>query len=398
MSAYGFASSGGDVRFDAQDLTRIGSGAVSDVHRLRVPGHPDIAVKLYKDPASVDWERIRRLVELGERLGRLGIDEPAGIAFPRAVVHRGHVPVGICLPLFPQPENISLDSWTEAPLLKRLGENLDNLTIKMTIVANLAEAIGHLHAHDIAVVDLKPANILVDTRTMRLAILDTDSFGFIDEAGRKFLPTHVSAGYIDPRGYSGELDVGSLWQDQDLYALAVIAFQLLNNGVHPYQCAATGGDELPPTNDEKAKAALYAYGFSPREGIAPVAVSVHATWPAGIRQLFDRAFIPGKARPSAAEWRAEIRGILDGRELARCSRFPQDPRHIHFMGQPCSRCALELARAHNDVRAQRYRQAAAISRPPRREPSITPRVKETPWGMYFFLGLVLLLVIAALAK
>jgi DNA-binding helix-hairpin-helix protein with protein kinase domain len=398
MSAYSFPSSHGDVRFDAQDLARIGAGAVSDVHRLRVPGHGDIAVKLYKDPVSVDWERVRRLVELGERLDRPGIDGPAAIAFPRAVVHRGHVPVGICLPLFPQPENISLDSWTEAPLLKRLGENLDNLTIKMTIVTNLAEAISHLHAHDIAVVDLKPANILVDTSTMRLAILDTDSFGFIDEAGRKFRPTHVSAGYIDPRGYSGELDVGSLWQDQDLYALAVIAFQLLNNGVHPYQCAATGGDELPPTNDEKAKAALYAYGLSSREGIAPVAVSVHETWPAGIRQLFDRAFIPGKARPSAAEWRAEIRGILDGRELARCSRFPKDPRHIHFMGQTCSRCALVAARAHNDVRAQQRRQAAATSRPSGRAPIGRPPAKKTPWEMYFLFGLVLLLVIAVLAR
>jgi DNA-binding helix-hairpin-helix protein with protein kinase domain len=396
MSAYSFPSSHGDVRFDAQDLSRIGSGAVSDVHRLRVPGHADIAVKLYKDPASVEWERIRRLVELGERLGRTGIDGPAGIAFPRAVVHCGHAPVGICLPLFPQPENISLDNWTEAPLLKRLGENLDNLTIKMTIVANLAEAIGHLHANDIAVVDLKPANILVDTRTMRLAILDTDSFGFIDEAGRKFRPTHVSAGYIDPRGYSGELDVGSLWQDQDLYALAVIAFQLLNNGVHPYQCAATGGDELPPTNDEKAKAALYAYGISAREGIAPVTVSVHETWPSGIRQLFDRAFVPGKTRPSAAEWRAEIRGTLDRRELARCNRFPKDPKHIHFTDQPCSRCALFLARANNDARAQQRRQAAA--RPSMHVRASAPRAKETPWGMIFFFGLVLLIVLIALAK
>ena len=373
MSTFSFPSDHGDVSFDEQDLARIGSGAVSDVHRLRVPGHGDVAIKLYKEPTSVDWERIRRLVELSARLERLGIVASAGISFPRAVLRRGHTPAGICLPLFPQPDYVSLDNWIEVSLLRKLDESLDNLTIRLKLIANLSEAVSFLHTNDIAVVDLKPANILVDRRTLRIAILDTDSFGFIDDAGKKFNPTHVSAGYIDPRSYSDQLDVGALWQDQDLYALSVIAFQLLNHGVHPYQCVSTRVDDLPPTNDEKAKMALYAYGLSARDGIAPISVSVHTTWPIGIRQLFDRTFLPGKERPSAAEWRAEVGGILQERELARCSRFPNDPRHIHFMNHPCGRCILSAARASNDARRPPHRRTPAIY-------TATPPARQQPIG------------------
>ena len=68
MSTYVFASASGEARFDEADLVRIGAGAVSDVFRLGSGRHAGLAIKLYKETASVDWERIRRLAELGQRI------------------------------------------------------------------------------------------------------------------------------------------------------------------------------------------------------------------------------------------------------------------------------------------------------------------------------------------
>ncbi len=174
----------------------------------------------------------------------------------------------------------------------------------------------------------------------------------------------------------------------------MIAFQLLNNGVHPYQCVAAGTDELPPTNDEKAKAALYAYGLDARPGIAPIPLSVHGTWPTGIRQLFDRAFQPGKLRPSAAEWRAQAQGILDAKELARCSAAPEDARHIHFLDQPCGRCALDQVRAGNAARALTQRRATTPPATIRARPVATP--PGTPAGMPWWMILLILATLAIL--
>jgi serine/threonine protein kinase len=395
MSVYSFTAPAGEVRFEQHDLSRIGSGAVSDVYRLKLSGPDGVAIKIYKDASAVDWERIRKLVEIGARIEKKSFESRAHFAFPRAIVFSGGIPAGICLSLFRQPEYISLGSWIEFPLLNKLGEQLDNLSYRLMIISNLADAISLLHVNDIAIIDLKPANILVEVSTGRLAILDADSFGFIDEFGQKSRPTHVSAEYIDPTSYANELDVGALWKEQDLYALGVINFQLLNYGVHPYQCVAVGSVDLPSTNDEKARAALFAYGVISREGIAPVSVSVHATWPTGIRLLFDRTFLPGKKRPSASEWRAEVRGILDGKELSRCTLFPKDPRHIHFLDRSCCRCALSAARARNASQTPPRRKHGGFAAPTLEAPHRISAATDSgsSWGFIIFLILIVVVIL-----
>lgn len=59
------------------------------------------------------------------------------------------------------------------------------------------------------------------------------------------------------------------------YALAVILFQLLNRGTHPFQGIITDPDITCSTNDEKAALGLYSYGTIRNFQIKPRPQSTH---------------------------------------------------------------------------------------------------------------------------
>lgn len=325
-------------------LKRVGVGGLGEVYKYADRSGSSYALKLYRQPQQADWERIAYLVRhfSAQAVSHTG----SGIAWPLATIEASGKPLGIALPFVGDDGDVSLDWWVERPLLAKLPKFKDALSSRILLLKNLAGIIADLHASGIAVVDLKPSNIIV-RNNLSVVLLDTDSFGVRDPGGKLHKPTHVSASYIAPEAYSAGLDVGSLWHEQDQYAFAVIAFQVLNFGVHPYQCRLTSDAPVgADTNDDKAKHGLYAYGLSPHAKALPVQASVHASWPTQLRLLFDRALTEPKARPLMNEWRDALGAILESKSLSRCAAFPDDPTHIRFDGLPCSRCVRDKANAN----------------------------------------------------
>lgn len=330
-------------------LKRIGSGGVAKVYEFVSDTQNSYALKIYNDPSGVNWDRIEALIELGKT--RINDELSSGdIAWPLGIVFDGSRRVGVALRLYENNQYTSLDEWIEFSIANNLSAHLDSLPTRLRISANLSALLEYAHQNSIAIVDLKPSNVFIGKKDLRAIFLDADSFGFFNAAGKKFPPTHVSANYINPNSYSPQMNISQLWHDQDLYALAVIIFQILNFGIHPFQSVLRQEIEGAGTNDEKASLGLYAYGQSMHVDAAPLKTSVHASWPPALRQLFDAAFVPGRTRPTASEWRDTLAGILDNKEMQRCQVFPDDVRHIHFGNCRCSRCMLVQQRATNKYR------------------------------------------------
>lgn len=281
------------------------------------------------------------------------IVEDAGRTF-RGFVMRG----------MPRQDTELLTSYMSRLQQKRLSEDDRSLPRRVLVCANLAAAMAEMHRLKHFVVDVKPENIAMFKETGLLCLLDNDSFSIAGER-RRFPATALTSGYIAPEVLANRLLPAAVITDwHDRFALAVLIFQVLNNGVHPFQ-----GVPLFDTDewsfDLCVEQGLYPYGVAPHPRVQPCVSSVHATWPASLREMFDRAFTSaqGSKRPSAAEWRDALQAFQQKPGwFARCEARPHEVMHIHFSGMPCQQCLIEKISAQQAAERTRRREAAAESR------------------------------------
>ncbi|WP_303747076.1 hypothetical protein [Stenotrophomonas pigmentata] len=248
---------------------------------------------------------------------------------------------------------------------------------KMTLAANLAVMLAALHERQHYVVDLKPLNVRFYRKSLFIAMLDCDGFS-IQGKGERFLSEQVTTDYLaaefQQRGVaSGEEEA------QDRFALAVMVFQLLNSGLHPYS-GRPNGSTLPSDLPGRIAANLYPYGVAKNESrILPSPVSGHEAFPADLREMFDRAFASqARRRPAAAEWSSLLLRYARRSNglLVKCA---SDGTHQHFSGMPCAACArAALLKRSARATQTRVKQAAAggkrTARAARRTHVATPNV------------------------
>ena len=213
-------------------------------------------------------------------------------------------------------------------------------------------------------VDVKPDNIRVNSRSLQIALLDVDSYRITGD-GTVYPGTHWSPGYILPSALNvcdTASVIASLGEDQDRYCLAVLIFEFLNYGIYPFQGISLTNDNEDNSQDGNARHYRYAYGIEPSPYIKPTPGSVHECWPVGLRQMFDRAFSPdGSVSP--AEWYEYFASFIG--KLEKCAKQTDNARHIRFEDCHCMAC----------TRAQAI---ADLKPPPPRPPPIDPTVKPSP--------------------
>jgi eukaryotic-like serine/threonine-protein kinase len=153
-----------------------------------------------------------------------------------------------------------------------------------------ASALDAAHAAGVVHRDIKPGNLLLDSRDQ----LHVGDFGIASAAGLdSFTETGTilgTAGYLSPEQAQGERATAA----SDRYSLAVVAFELLA-GRRPFESASTTAEAL-------------------RHATAPVP-SIHGVkpdLPFGLDQVFRRALAksPSARFPSCAEFVAELRAAV----------------------------------------------------------------------------------------
>ncbi|SDA56326.1 MULTISPECIES: hypothetical protein [unclassified Janthinobacterium] len=345
----------------------IKSGGAGSVYLL--PGAPAQVAKLYHPhlDRAANRRKLEAMLELTPELpdqlenGKRYVQ----IAWPQAAVFDGQGGfAGFVMPLLDMAQTAELEQILQERQARAAGLPT-GLGPKLTLAANLAAVIDALHQQQHYVVDLKPVNLRFYRDSLYIAMLDCDGFSIQGHAER-FPAEQFTADYLAPEFQRKGMPAGTELA-QDRFALAVVIFQLLNFGIHPYS-GRPGNAQAPTEIPGRIRDGYYAYGVKRHKNMAPNATSGHALMPPELRAMFDRAFSPSPApqRPSAADWAQLLRGYAQrsGGKLTVCA---VNPEHQHFAGHGCAACARDKVIASA---AQASMQAQQMQR---QQPSLPPQ-------------------------
>ena len=255
------------------------------------------------------------------------------IAWPEAVLEddEGYC-VGYLMPFINTAEAVSLDHLMQSAVRAKLGLS-DKYEYRVMAAYNVALMVASLHKHGHYIIDLKPSNVSIYKKTMTVAMFDCDGFSIKGEQAR-YPAEFVSEEYIYPEGMNQSCE--DMGEEQDKFALAVIIFKLLNNGIHPFSGTAKKNNDSALSIQERIEQYHYPYGMWGDSYQNPHPYSIHAFLPQSTMKLFDRAFLKGQNRPTAHEWQMELDYLL--KNLKQCKK---NPNHAYFTNKGCGLCVAD---------------------------------------------------------
>ena len=313
---------------------RIGSGGEGDVYEL-LSASTSIVAKIYKKPLDEHKQEKLRLMARGCN------DELEGIsAWPTDVLctRPGGPVVGFLMPRVVDGEPIHK---VYGPTHRKETFPHADWRFLVRAAKNLAAAFCVIHKYGYVIGDVNEGNILVsDTACVRL--IDCDSFQVRSKDSIYYCEVGVAHFTPPELQNSGNFHLERT-ANHDNFGLAILIFQLLFLGRHPYAGVYSGIEDMPI---EKAIDEFrFAYGKNARQkSIAPPPNSVGLSIvPDRLAVLFEQAFSESGTRnggrPTAGDWW----GVLDPFEakLRRCSA---DGVHHFYAGlSTCPWCRLEEA-------------------------------------------------------
>jgi eukaryotic-like serine/threonine-protein kinase len=383
---------GSRVKADSGKQLELGkvikSGGAGSVYLL--PSEPELVAKIYH--AGMDlalYERkIQAMLLLTPNLPDLieGGTRITQIAWPQALLRDSSGRFrGFSMPRLHLDDTIELEYVLQERQARAAGLPV-GLGARMTLAANVSALVAELHRQKHYVVDLKPVNIRFYRHSLHLAMLDCDGFSIHSEKER-FPAPQYTADYLAPEFHQKSMLVGAE-ENQDRFALAVIIFQLLNFGIHPFSGRPIGNN-VPTDVPARIAGRYYAYGLQAHASMQPNPSSGHEQFPQELRYLFDRAFGgKGKLRPAAGEWAKVLApfALKSSGRLVICAR---NNEHQHFAGKKCAACARaalisRAASAPKSAPSARRAPAQAkrqTSPPPQPVPTSLPATKINWWVM-----------------
>lgn len=319
---------------------RLGGGGEGEVHLLR--DHPDRAAKVFharrmtpeltrklqvmrdRRPSDPNWStRRHRSFAWVEEL--IWCD-------PRRAACAGYVMPAVDLDLFRQSHCV----YDTPDRVRRFGSEF---TWRHLLAAafNLAASMAALHAEGHRIGDVRETNVLVAPNAL-VTLVDCDSFEVHGGGGQVF-PTRVgTAEYLPPELQGADLSAAGDRLTADRFGLAVLVFQFLMLGAHPFQAVGKAVDAAPST-DGKIRLGLFPHGSSRRDLRPPEFAPPWEILPPAVRGLFQRAFVAGHGRadrrPAAEEWVAALNEA--GAGLRTCRSNPHHRFAAHLRACPWCR-------------------------------------------------------------
>ena len=197
-----------------------------------------------------------------------------------------------------------------------------------TTAKNIAWIIHIIHQKGYVVGDLKPQNLLVNSRSL-VSIVDTDSFQVTDLKDNTLYRCSVgSEGLTPPELIGQELEKLAQTKANDRFRLAII-IHLLLFGQHPFEGMWVGTGERP-SQDELIRLGFWPYGQNSLIQKSPRTISLDVVHPR-IKDNFLKCFNDGHSnptkRPSAEDWYDALE--IAFKDLKPCSKLPKN----HFYSQ-----------------------------------------------------------------
>lgn len=336
---------------DLSTLKKIGRGGEGEIFLVMLAGQ-QYALKLYFKPNEEKREKITAMLENSpdDAVVKLNSMSFIQLAWPVGVAYKGGQFVGFVMPYVDLSHSSTLDFYLDQRLYEEKFKHVPlTLSYRIEIARNLAGVIKALHARNHFFIDFKPQNVRVYDRYHLISLIDCDGFSISGLNNRRFPASSYSSEYICPSAIKNNSQPASLAVDQDLFALAVVIFQILNFGIHPFSGLIVKGDGAT-TTDEKVEKGYYPYGKIEHPNIKPIKNSAHFTFSDELRTLFDQSF--GSSTPvSVNKWIEVLDKLLSQKLLVKCSSFPTSAEHIHFDGKECPACFRSKATSRVKVKS-----------------------------------------------
>jgi hypothetical protein len=389
------------------DDFKLGEGATASVFKINFL-QLEWAAKIYKEK-SPDEIKLNAMIESCPPFTDVddGVNTFVQLTWPKYIVKDASgACVGFLMTYIDQEKTYSLDTFYDPVLVKRLqGQAEAALSMRLEIAVNLCTLVAEMHKLGHYFIDIKPQNIRVYKGFNRVVLMDCDGFSIRTEIHgieKRFPAKLISTDYIAPEVTSDKLSPTVLSENQDRYGLAVILFQLLNRGTHPFQGILKDTSLTASTNDERAASGLYPYGLIENPNVSPRKQSIHDLFLFETRLLFDRAFSNSTnvERPTADQWKKHFTNILENKLLVRCQVKSTDVRHIHFSGMGCIGCRIKAQKSKKQAPNRTYKVLPTTkpldNKSTTSSPVNTKSSNEIGWTIFLVL-LILCLVYAFLS-
>ncbi len=342
----------------------VGQGGEAAVYRL--VEQPQLLAKIYtrlrpEYEKKLTWMRDHPPDDPARELNHASIAWPQELLygpernFAGYIMPRIHNAVGLLSVFNPRLRALTLPQFNEIYLHRT--------------ARNLASAVGALHDRDYVVGDLNESNVMVTPATL-VTMIDTDSF---QVRARNWLGREViykcpvgKYEYLPPELQGRALD-DAREPAHDRFSLAVLIFQLLMDGNHPFRARWLGQGDPPPI-EARIKAGWYPHAISApgsRDGdsrppVEPPHNMLHlAVLHPHLVALLERCFVRGHrnpaARPTPEEWEAAF---------AQAEKSLRPCGHGHYYSDhllSCPKCLRHEVLTRSGARDRRARMDEAIT-------------------------------------
>lgn len=286
----------------------IGQGGEATVYK--VTGQPGSLAKIYEpEPRANYLQKLTWMVAHPPENPTAELQH-ASLAWPESLLldAKGNLK-GYCMPYIDQAVPL-LDVFNprrRAVILPQFDRRYLHRTAR-----NLAAALSALHRSGYVAGDVNESNILV-TPTAMVTLIDADSFQVRENRSGKDILHHCPVGkpeYTPPELQGKPLGEVTRLPDHDAFGLAVLIFQLLMNGSHPFRAQWLGQGDPPPI-EKRIHDGAFPYVASHSYPIQPPAdlPDLDALHP-NISELLMRCFVDGhrspRWRPSPDLWARAI--------------------------------------------------------------------------------------------
>ncbi len=346
----------------------VGKGGQATVYRI--DGQPGQLAKIFHQPDASTENKLAWMIgnppdDPAARIGH------ASIAWPARLLYREGKFSGYAMPYI--RDAVALLTVFNPRLRLRTFPNF-NEHYQHNTARNLSSALGALHARGYIVGDLNESNVMVTPATL-ITMIDTDSFQVraLTKSGQTIrYPCPVGKfEYLPPELQGVSLSGVDRQPEHDRFALAVLIFQLLMDGSHPFRARWRGKGDAPSIQ-ERIKEGLFPYRDPPPANIQPP-FSLDILHPMLV-ELMKRCFIIGhhapRLRPTAEDWEAALEQA--DRELVPCGKG-------HFHGRHLNRCpACARLEQLGPTRARTPQRPLPTSTGPRAPSGNQPPPRPTP--------------------
>lgn len=310
-----------EARQLAAELARGGEGAV-----YPLADRDEVLVKVYHpEVLKKRGTELRAKIEAMQHCTQLG---QAAVSWPRMSVFAADGQwLGYAMR---RASGVPMAKLAHAVLYQKHFPQLDRVAL-VAYLRHFLSSLRHLHQQGIYVGDYNLNNLLCDSQTQQVNLIDCDSYQL--EAQGQFFPCPVGSQDMTPPEHHG-VNFSQIRRNEssELFSVAIVLFKCLMLGRHPYD--AIGGED-PVKNIVAGK---FPYGMG-NNGIPQGPwYNVWSHMPHRLKTLFIQTFQDGahqpQARVSLDEWRDALK--LYQQELGKgwhaAAMRPDQPKSKAYRG------------------------------------------------------------------